>query len=322
MKRLAVIFALFILCANVTFEAHAQKKIRLAIVVNSLSPFWDPMRIGMDKAAEELGVEVQWAGPANGQITEQRRLLEQFAAQGVDGIAVSPLDEKAITPVINDLMKRGVKIICMDNDCPDSERLAYIGTLNYEAGVEAGKAAVKLMPDGGKIIAFVGRLDSPNASQRLQGFVDATKDHGIEVLETRQDQTDKNRARRNVEDVLQAFPDIDGLLGLWSYNGPAIAQAVQSAKRKDSVKIITFDAEPQTIMHLKKSEIDATVVQKPYFFGKLSVLLLHDIIKTGEDTALRLLPPNKIIDTGVDIITPDNVTAYEDGLKELGIKSS
>lgn len=322
MKRLSAILAGIILCAGLTIEAQAQKKIRLAIVVNSLSPFWDPMRVGMDKAAEELGVEVQWAGPPNGQVTEQRRLLEQFAAQGVDGIAVSPLDEQAITPVINDLMKRGIKVICMDNDCVSSERLAYIGTLNYEAGVEAGKAAVKLLPNGGKMIAFVGRLDSPNASQRLQGFVDATKDHGIEVVETRQDQTDKNRARRNVEDVLQAFPDINGLLGLWSYNGPAIAQAVQSANRKDKVKIITFDAEPQTIMHLKKSEIDATVVQKPYFFGKLSVMLLHSIIKSGEDAALRLLPPNHIIDTGVDIITPDSVQAYEDGLKELGIKSS
>ena len=323
MKRAGWIGILVLAFLLPSLDSMAQaKKIRLAIVVNSLAPFWQPMTVGMNRAASDLGVEVQWAGPATAQNTEQLRLLEQFAAQGVQGIAVSPLDEQAITPAINDLMKRGIKVICMDNDCAKSDRLAYIGTLNYAAGKVAGEAAMKLLPNGGKFVAFVGSLDSPNAHERLQGFIDATKDHGIEVIETRQDQSDKNRARRNVEDAIQAFPEINGLLGLWSYNGPAIAQAVKSAQKKDAIKVVCFDAEPQTLQHLERKEIDATIVQKPYYFGYLSVLLLHNIITSGEDNALRLLPQDRLVDTGVEIITPDNVKAYYEQLVKLGIKSS
>lgn len=323
MKRLLLpIAALAALAAFAVQGGAAQKTIRLAIVSNSLSPFWTPMRVGMNRAAADLGVEVQWAGPATGQITEQRRLMEQFAAQGVDGMAVSPLDAQAIGPVIDEMAERGIKVICIDSDCPDSKRLAYIGTLNYEAGVEAGKKAMELLPDGGAFVAFAGRLDSPNARERLQGFLDATAGSGIQVLETRQDQSDKNRARRNVEDVLQAFPDIDGMLGLWSYNGPAIAQAVKSANRKDQLKIVCFDAEPQTLLHLERGEIDAAVVQKPYYFGYLSVLLLHNAVVCGEDHALRLLPGGRRVDTGVEIVTPETVSAHRAALEKLGVKSS
>ena len=111
-------------------------------------------------------------------------------------------------------------------------------------------------------------------------------------------------------------------LGLWSYNGPAIAAAVKEAKKHDKIKVLCFDAEPITLQYLKSGDIDATVVQKPYQFGYLSVKVLHDMLTLGVDSTLAGLPQDRIIDTGVEVVTPATLDAYNKELEQLGIKSS
>jgi len=100
-----------------------------------------------------------------------------------------------------------------------------------------------------------------------------------------------------------------------SYNGPAIAAAVQEAKKHDKIKIVCFDAEPITLQYLKTGDIDATIVQKPYEFGYQSVKVLHDMIKFGIDSTLATLPQDRIIDTGVEVVTPKNLEDYQ---KKIG----
>ena len=300
-----------------------EKKVKIGIVTNAIAPFWMPMTIGMERAAGEFGCQASWAGPPNAQVVEQKRKLEEMVAKGVNGISVSPINADAVGPFIDEMAGKGLLMITMDSDAPNSKRLLYIGTNNYNAGLEAGEQAAKILGEkGGKVIAFVGVLAAQNAQDRLRGFKDAAKEHNIEVLDVRQDQTDKEKARKNVEEVLQSHPDIDALLGLWSYNGPAIAKAVKEAGKLGKVRIVSFDAEPATLGHLKKGEIDVTIVQKPYLFGYLSVAVLYSMVSQGVDATLKLLPSNRIIDTGVEAVTPQNVEDYLAGLKALGIKSS
>jgi ribose transport system substrate-binding protein len=298
--------------------------VTIQIVTNGVSPFWEPMAVGMRREAEKLGCEADWQGPQNAQVPEQRQIIETAIARKVDGLAVSAIEAAAITPVLNQAVDAGINVITIDSDAPNSKRLVYIGTNNYNAGKSAGEAAVKLLPQGGKVIGFVGNRSAENAREREQGFRDAVKEHGIDLVEVREDNKDVGRARKNVEDALQAFPDAKAFLGLYSYNGPAIADAVSQAGARSRLKVITFDAEPKTIQALQEGKIDVTVVQKPYEFGRMAVELLYKMKTKGVEAARAELnvPANGIVDTGVELVTPENVAEFKKKLDEMGVTSS
>ncbi|MER3475139.1 MAG: ABC transporter substrate-binding protein [Armatimonadota bacterium] len=314
-----------------TPSPSGEKKVRIVLITNGNSPFWDPMEVGMRRAAQDLGCEAISRRPTTDSPALQRQIIEEYMAQKVDGIGISVIESDTIGPVIDELMNSGIKVITFDSDAANSKRIAYIGTNNFEAGKAAGEAAKKLLPEGGKVFGFVGNQNAPNARERIAGFKEATKGTNIVLVDVFDDNKDPAKARANVENVLQAHKDVKMLLGLFSYDGPQIAAAVKEAGVRDKVKILCFDAEPETINHLKRGEIDATVVQKPYEFGYRSVQLLYKIITLGDvDKALKefeaesgyKVAPGNVIDTGVEIITPQNINNYLKRLEELGIKSS
>jgi ribose transport system substrate-binding protein len=268
--------------------------------------------------------EASWKGPQqSGGVQEQRRLIEEFRAAGVDGLCISPLESEPLTPVIDELVDSGMVVLCMDSDASKSKRLAYIGTNNYEAGKIAGEAAGQVFGStGAKLIGFVGDRGAENAKERIQGFEEAAKAYKIELADVREDDADPAKARRNAEDVINALKDVNGFLGIWSYDAPAITQAVIAAKKQDRIKVVSFDAEPQTLVHLQKGEVEATVVQKPYLFGYLSVQLIYAMKVLGVDQVKPLLPEKGVIDTGVTVVTPENVAEFMKYLDSLGVKSS
>ncbi len=296
--------------------------IEVAIVTNAVAPFWDPMKVGMERAAEELGCRASWQGPAHAQVSEQKRLLENYVSKGVKGIAVSPLDAPAIKPVIDEMVDDGTHVLCIDSDVPDSKRYCYIGTNNLEAGKVLGEKAKELLPEGARCVCFVGTMTAQNAQERVKGFKEAVAEKKIEVVDIMQDKTDKNTARKNVEDTIQKYPDIDALVGIWSYNLPAIAEAVKEQDLHKTIRVIGFDAEPATILGLENGDIDATVVQKPYEFGYQAVKILFALATDDQEALKSLVPDSKLIDTGVDVWTPENVAAEKAKLAELGVESS
>ncbi|HZT42664.1 MAG TPA: sugar-binding protein [Chthonomonadaceae bacterium] len=305
------------------------------IITNGISPFWDSMVKGMNDAKADVKCNADWQGPDPADHNTQVRMFNDAVAANVNGIAISAIEADAIVPTINSAIDKGIPVITFDSDSPKSKRLAYLGTNNYEAGRTAGLEAVKLFPNGGKLIAFVGNMSAQNARERYDGFKAGAQGHNITFLaDPYEDNKDKGRARQNVEQAIAKFGDqINGFVGLYSYNGPAILEAVQSAGIRNKVKIICFDGEPETLDALSKGLVDLTVVQKPYEFGRLSIYLLNDINKDKDiDKALNDLQPEldnlhmkrngRIIDTGVEVITPANAAPFIQRLKERGLTST
>ncbi len=288
------------------------KKLKFAFVTNSASTFWTIAEKGVRKAEKEFGVEVEMRIPATGAVDEQQRYIEDLIAKKVDGMAISPIDPANMTKILNEAAKH-VPLITQDSDAPQSNRIAYIGTNNYEAGKAAGEEIKKALPQGGKIIIFVGRLDAQNAKDRRQGILDATKGTKIEIVDTRLDYADQAKAKQNVEDSLVAHPEIAAFVGLWSYNGPAIVSVVKAAKKVGKIKIVCFDEEDATLQGIKDGAIEATIVQKPFEFGYQSVRLLSELARGNNSR----IPENKMIDTGVVIVNKQNVAEFWDNLKKL-----
>lgn len=286
---------------------------RLAFVCNNAANFWTIARRGCEEAARELGnVAVDFRIPSGGSAAEQQQIVDDLLARGVDGIAISPVDPDNQTELLNRAAGQAL-LITQDSDAPKSKRVCYLGTDNVAAGEQAGAMIREALPQGGKIMVFVGKRDAQNARDRFAGIEKALQGSNVQVLDIRTDDTDTVRAKNNVKDALVNHPDLAGLVGLWNYNGPAILNAVKDAGLQGKVKIVCFDEEEETLTGVADGHIHATVVQQPFEFGRQSISTMAAYLGGQKDVYPadgRLIVPTRVI-------KKDDVAAFSERMKQL-----
>lgn len=292
--------------------APSGKRLKLAFVSNNAANFWSFARAGCNQAATELGnVDVDFHITASGGSAEQTQILNDLVSKGDDGIAVSVDDPGNQTAFLNKIASQTL-LICCDSDASASKRACYIGTDNEAAGYEAGQMIKEALPDGGKIMLFVGHSDSQNAVDRAGGIKRALQGSNIQIVDIRTDDTDAVRAQKNAEDTLVTYPDIACLVGLWNYNGPAILNAVRSAGKTGKVKIVCFDDEEDTLNGIASGAIYGTVVQNPFEFGRQSLTLMDKYL-SGDTNVFgngKIYIPTRDIKQG-------NVADYQAEVKKI-----
>jgi ribose transport system substrate-binding protein len=306
---LCVVVGLLVLACS----RSGSKNFKLAFVTNNASDFWTIARKGVEKADSELAnVDVEFKIPGEGTAAEQKRIVDDLLAKGIVGMAISPVDPNNQTQLINETARQAV-VVTQDSDAPQSDRACYIGTDNRAAGRQAGGLIREVLPQGGRIMVFVGKIDARNAQERYQGIKEALQGSKVEIVDVRTDDVDRVRAKSNASDTLVKNPEVTCLVGLWSYNGPAILNAVKDAGKVGQVKIVCFDEEDETLAGVKDGAIYATVVQQPYEFGYQSVQLLAKIL--GGDRSV--IPPTKQIFVPTLIIKKDNVVDFTAKINNL-----
>jgi len=295
--------------------AAPAKLVKLAFVTNNTSEFWKIAAAGVHKYEKEGKVQVDIKLPPNGTTEDQNQILQNLSSQGYDAISVSVIAPNDQTPVLNKIAEKSA-LLTFDSDAAKSNRLLYIGTNNYQAGKTLGKEMVKLLPHGGKIAVFVGTFSADNAAQRLKGIEDAIAGSGITIIDKREDNTDRAKARANVEDIVNANHDLAMVVGLYNYNGTAIAAALEGLGKKGKVLAAVFDEDDGTLDGIANGSIQVTVVQKPFQFGYLASKWMHELA-TDPVKAKAALPADHIIDTGVDVINKANVAPFRATLAEM-----
>lgn len=296
-----------------TEGSASSKPLKLAFVTNNASDFWTIARKGVEKADGELdNVSVEFQLPGDGTEAEQKRIVDDLLAKGIDGMAISPINPTNQKDMLNAVAEKAL-LVTQDSDAPESNRACYVGTDNVAAGKQAGEELLKALPNGGKVMIFVGKADAQNAQERIGGLKEAIKGSKIEVLDVRTDETDRVRAKANVVDAMVKHPDLAGLVGIWSYNGPAILNAVKEAGKLGKIQIVCFDEEEETLTGVKDGHIFGTVVQQPFEFGYQSVKLMAEV-KGGKEDAI---PADKKIIVPTKFITKDTVDEFKKNLDEL-----
>lgn len=297
-----------------------QKQLEFAVLGKSIHPYWDEVRMGAEAAGRDLGVKVYFYAPSKEDVRAQISQLESYISSKVNGISFGASDPDAIADTIKKAMEMGIPCVAIDTDAPKSGRLAYIGTGNYEAGKIAGETMAKVLGGKGKVIILTGSLTALNSLERMQGFKDAlAKYPGIKIIDTVCDYEDQSKAVANAEAALSAHPDLSAFYGVYAFDGPAAALAVERANKTGKIKIVCFDTTPEHMEYIKKGVITATIGQRPYMMGYLSIVLLYNIARAGQEKALMMIPKDRKIDTGVDVVTKDNIEEYRKKLEELGI---
>jgi ribose transport system substrate-binding protein len=306
-----------LLCATVACrsgsESGGSETVKLAFVTNNSADFWTIARRGVEKADAELAnVEVEFRLTADGTAAEQQRVIDDLLTKGVSGIAISPVDPQNQTALIDAAAKQAV-VFTQDSDAPQSARTCYIGTDNVAAGRQAGQLIREALPEGGTIMLFVGKLDAQNARDRVQGIREVLAGSNISILDVRTDDVDDVRAKANAADTLVRYPDVKALVGLWSYNGPAILNAVREAGKVGRVRIVTFDEADETLAGIKDGAIHATVVQQPFEFGYQAVTRMAQVV--GGDRSF--IPASKQIIVPTLVVNRANVDEFIERINTL-----
>jgi ribose transport system substrate-binding protein len=291
----------------------AAKVVKLAFVTNNSADFWTIARRGVEKADAELAdVEAEFRLTSDGTAADQQRIVDDLLTKGVDGIAMSPVDPQNQTALINAAAKRAL-VFTQDSDAPQTDRTCYIGTDNVAAGRQAGMLIREAIPEGGSIMLFVGKLDARNAQERVQGIREALAGSTLKILDVRTDDVDDVRAKANAADALVRYPDIKGLVGLWSYNGPAILNAVREAGKIGRVRIVAFDEADETLRGVSEGAIHATVVQQPFEFGYQAITLMAQAVRGDRS----FIPASKQIIVPTLVVNKSNVEEFTKKINEL-----
>jgi ribose transport system substrate-binding protein len=308
---------------------------RIVILTNGSSPFWDAARAGATDAERDLGLKsagLRMVVDRNDfKVEGQLDKLKQYATTtDVVGVAISVTDagSRAIADELRALQRAGIKVITIDSDVDRDNardaRFAYLGTDNIVAGRELGQAARSLLPDGGTYATFVGLKGAANAKERIGGFAEGTGET-FQQVENLGDLGDPAVARSNVRDAVDRHPKLDMLVGIWSYNAPAIVQEVKRADIRRQVKVLAFDADPPTITGMDQGLVDVMIVQNPYLMGYLGVTLLKALVDDDQAAIAKILPDlagknGDLHDTGLKIVVPDSGSPLTEGLFDSNTK--
>jgi ribose transport system substrate-binding protein len=268
------------------------------------NPFWDEVKIGMNRAAAELGVKAEFVAPIEADANQQVQKIEALLEKKVDGIGISPNVPDSVIEVIAKARGKGIPVICFDADSPDSERLCYVGTFNEQAGYEAGKLMKKYLPNGGKVLAVSGGPGALNLNQRVEGFKRALKGSNIELAPMQYCNDDMNRATQLIEGYVSANPDMKGVfgVGLWS----AIPAANIRRDKGMNYVVIGFDTMEVELQLIKDGLMEAVVGQKPVQVGYEAVMMLDKLRKAG--SKMKYVADD--VDTGADTVTKENVAEF------------
>lgn len=306
--------------------APSGPKPRIAYVTNGVDPFWTIAAKGANDGAAEAHAEVTVVFPSGAE--DQKQKVEDLLIRGVDGIAISPIDAKNQTPLINDAAAQ-VPVITHDADAPESDRLMYIGVDNYDAGRMCGQLVKEALPNGGKVAIFVGRLEQDNAAKRRQGVIDELlnrpkdpnrfdpagreiKGDKYTIVATLTDQFDRARAKANAEDMLSLHPDLGCMVGLFAYNPPLCLEALRSQGKLGKVQVVAFDEQAGTLQAIKDGHCHGTIVQNPYEYGRQSVKVLAALARGDKS----VIPQSKFMDIPARQIRKDNVDEFWADLKK------
>jgi ribose transport system substrate-binding protein len=304
----------------------AEGPIKLAYVTNGIASFWDVAKSGAEAGAAEFDCEVEVRMP-DGPL-DQKDTLEDMLSQGIDGVAVSPIDPENQTAFLNKL-GGNTFFITHDSDAPESNRRFYVGMDNYDAGRLCGQLVKEAIPDGGEVLITVGRLEQLNAKLRRQGVIDEWLDRERQpgvfdpqegvikgdkytIVATETDGFDNVKAKEQAQDALVQYPELKCMVGLFAYNPPLLLAAARDAGKLDQVKIVGFDEDAETLAAIRDGEIHSTVVQNPYEYGRMSVEVLYNLVRGNEDK----LPSEPIVYIPARQIRKDNVIEFWTDLNE------
>jgi ribose transport system substrate-binding protein len=290
------------------------KTLTIAVIPKGTThEFWKSIHAGAVQASQELNaagdsVHIIWKGPLREDDREQQiQVVEGFLTQGVNGIVLAPLDRRALVRPVEDAKRAGVPTVIIDSGLESDATVSYIATDNYKGGTLAADRIGQLLNGKGKVIVLRLQEGSASTEERERGFLEEVKSKfpGIAVVSSDQYAgPTRETAKRASENLLNRFGG--DLQGVFTSNESAtigMLLALQDIGKAGKVRFVGFDASQILVDAIRAHQLDGIAVQNPMRMGYLGVktMVAH----------LHHQPVEKKIDTGVTLVTPENLDLPE-----------
>ena len=320
MRRIVSLLIVLVVIATLSCNkpggpaASGKKKLTIAVIPKGTThEFWKSIHAGSNKAASELSaqgteVEVIWKGPLREDDREQQiQVVEGFTTQGVDGIVLAPLDNRALVRPVEDAKRAGVPTVIIDSALESNDIVSFVATDNRKGGMLAADRLGQLLNGKGKVLMLRYAEGSASTTDREEGFLGEIKQKfpGIELISSDQYAgATRDTAKRASENLLNRFGD--EVQGIFTPNESATAGmllALQDIGKAGKVTFVGFDSSQVFIDAMRANQLHGIVVQNPFNMGYLGVRSIVD--------HLQAKPVEKRIDTGVTMVTRDNLDSAE-----------
>jgi ribose transport system substrate-binding protein len=293
--------------------SKARQKL-FVMVPKGVGAYYEPCYKGFQDAARKYGVKAEYRASKALEVPQQVEIMEHLIARGVDGIALSALDDQGLMAAIEEATRAGIKVITFDAPAPSSKALTYIGTMNEAAGYTAAEQLVKVMRGEGEVAVLQAGLGAPNLNERFYGFERFLKEKAPKVhIVAREDEQGKMDLTVNkTEALLQAHPSLKAIFGVSAEVCPGAAAALKQQGRAGKVILAGFDDLPDTVAAIRSGVVNFCIAQRTYKMGWLAIEKLLQAVDNK--------PLAKEFDTGVLIITRDNASSYMEEMKQEFMK--
>lgn len=290
----------------ISIPAFAADPVKIGFITKFPVEFFSTMENAAKAYAKaNPDVEIVYGqGQSGTDIEGQIALIESMVTQGVQGIALTPVDP-TVAPALDKAIAAGVKIVLMDNDIPGwTGKTALATTNNYNAGVIAGTYLKTVLKDGDKIGILEGVPGVPALDDRVNGMLKGLEGVAIEVVGRGGTNCTQELGVSVAEDILTANPDLKAIYAACGPPAVGATQAVANAGiANDDIVMVGFDACCGELDKIVSGQEDATVAQFPAKMGELGV---DSLVK-----AIRGEAVESLVDTGAGLVTADNVKDYQ-----------
>ena len=291
-----------------------KKKLTIAVIPKGTThEFWKSIHAGSNKAATELSaqgteIEVIWKGPLREDDREQQiQVVEGFTTQGVNGIVLAPLDNRALVRPVEEAKRAGVPTVIIDSALESDAIVSFVATDNRKGGSLAADRMGQLLNGKGKVLVLRYAEGSASTTEREEGFINQLKQKFPDIELVSNDQyagATRDTAKRASENLLNRFGD--EVQGIFTPNESATAGmllALQDIGKAGKVSFVGFDASQAFIDALRADQVHGIVVQNPFNMGYLGVRTMVEHL-LGK-------PVERKIDTGVMLVTKENMESPE-----------
>jgi ribose transport system substrate-binding protein len=286
------------------------QRYRFAVIPKSLDiPVFNYAKIGAERKAQELGnVDILWNAPATADQLKQKEILESAITQKVDGIAISCTNGDFLTETINKAVDAGIPVVTWDSDAPKSKRAAFYGVDDLASGRIMGEETVRLL-NGKGTVAIITSVGATNLQRRLDGMKEAlAKAPDIKIVETYDIHEDSVRTVELVAAGTKRYPDLSAWLSTGGW--PVFTRNATAPVDPAKTKFISFDTIQPALDLLREGKVTVLLGQKYFGWGSEPVNILYDM-KHGKN------PSSPVIDSGVDVVTKENVDDYVTKWKKM-----
>ncbi len=295
--------------------AAAEQSYTIAVVPKGNShEFWKSIHAGALKAQQELEgkgtkVEIIWKGPFREDDRDQQiQVVENFTTRHVSGIVLAPLDSQALVKPVATAAQSKVPVVIIDSGLKSDKFVSFVATDNYKGGQLAGERMGELLGGKGNVILLRYAVGSASTEARESGFLDTLKEKfpGIKIISSDQYAgATRELAYQASQNLLNRYGrEVDGIFTPCEPPTIAMTKALRDiGKAGGKVKMVGFDAGSQSVIDMKNGDVQGLVVQDPVRMGYLGVLTMIKHLQGGKVEAR--------IDTGVHLVTPDNMNSPE-----------